>query len=111
MIVALPLVLPAAVIAALSWMVRIAIISVIVKLVVLLGVGVVAYFGMDALTDWIGDTIKSSIVGLPPEITGLLGLAGVDVGISMIVSAIAVRLTLRALSGGPIYRFAMGVAS
>lgn len=62
-----------------------------------IGVGTVAYVGFDAALTAAGGLIKSNLGGIPADAAGLLGLAGVDFAINIILSAYTVKVAMRAV--------------
>lgn len=65
-----------------------------------LGIGVVTYTGVDASLGWLRSLAVGYFTSLPPVILGLLSLMKVGVSISMISSAVAVRMGLNGFSSG-----------
>lgn len=57
-------------------------------------VAYISYQGLDTLLETIVDQIKDKFSGLPADTLSLLGIAKVDVAITVIASAYAMRLTL-----------------
>lgn len=69
------------------------------RVMVALGVGVVTYTGINASLDALKTQAVSAFAGLPPELLGLLALLKVGQCISIIMSATAARLLLNGLTG------------
>ena len=73
--------------------------SLVGRVLIALGLSVVTYQGVDTVLG----TLKSNAVGalmvLPPELVGMLGYMKVGVCISIIASAVAVRMGLSGLGG------------
>lgn len=65
-----------------------------------LGFGLVTYTGVTTLFDFATGHIWSSLASLPSGLQGVLGVLQVDTSISIITSAVLVRLTLNGLSSG-----------
>jgi len=70
-----------------------------------LGVSVVTYTGVSASISFLQSGAISYFGGLPANILGMLALLKVGECISMVVSAITVRLTLSGLTNGSIKKF------
>lgn len=71
-----------------------------------LGVSVVTFTGVNATLGWAKTQLLNSIQGLPGEVVGMLSAMGVGVFISIVTSAIAVRMTLDGLSAaGSVKKF------
>jgi len=71
-----------------------------------LGISVLTYTGVSATLGWAKTQLLTSIQGLPAEVVGMLSAMGVGVFISIVTSAITVRMTLDGLSAsGGIKRF------
>ena len=78
------------------------------KILVALGMAVVTFKGVNIAFDWILDRGIQELSGLPAEMLGLLGLMNVGVCISMITSAITMKMVLRFASFGTIKRVFFG---
>lgn len=70
-----------------------------------LGIGVATYTGVDTSLSWLRDLATGYFQALPPQILGLLSLMKVGVCVSMVASAIAVRMGLNGLTGGTFKRW------
>lgn len=70
-----------------------------------LGISVVTYSGVDTTINWLKSGAVAALGGLPAEVIGILGLMQVGVCISMVFSAMAVRLTLNGLTSGTFKRW------
>lgn len=90
----------------------VAIVPLVVKVLVGLGVGFAVYTGLTAVFDASFGFIVESFQDLPLEVLGILGLANIDKYITMIFSAHAVRLVLMGVnSSGVLTKFsAKGLA-
>jgi len=55
---------------------------------------VVTYAGLQTILGQVEGYLASSLSGLPAEFAGLAGLIGLDVGLSLIMSAFTVRLAM-----------------
>lgn len=81
--------------------------SVVGRALVALGLGVVTFTGMNALLDWMRDQAVSSILQLDPQVVQLLGVLKVGTFISIISSAVAVRLLLNGVQSGTFKRWVL----
>lgn len=70
-----------------------------------LGIGVATYTGMDASIQWLKTGFISAVGGLPAEIVGMLALMKVGSCVSMVISAILIKLTLSGLTSGTMKAF------
>jgi hypothetical protein len=68
------------------------------RVLVSLGIGVVTYTGMSLSLNYFKDNAVSALLGLPAELVGVLALMKVGVCISMVMSAILMRLTLQGMT-------------
>jgi hypothetical protein len=62
------------------------------------GVGVVVYQGVNALLDSVVYQVSAGLAGLPASGLAILQLLGFQTALSIILSAVAVRLTLLGVS-------------
>lgn len=81
--------------------------SVVGRALVALGLGVVTFTGMNASLDWMRDQAVSSILQLDPQLVQLLGVLKVGTFISIISSAVAVRLLLNGVQSGTFKRWVL----
>jgi NO-binding membrane sensor protein with MHYT domain len=70
-----------------------------------LGVAVVSYTGLSATIDFLKDGAVSAFLDLPPEVVGMLALMRVGQCVSMVFSAITVRLAIQGLGSDAVKRF------
>lgn len=75
------------------------------QVLISLGIGVVTYTGVDASLGWLRSVAVGYFTSIPPQILGLMSLMKIGVCISMVSSAIAVRLGLNGMSGGTFKRW------
>lgn len=69
-----------------------------VKVLKALGIGFVAYVGINAVMSEADSYITGQLGQVAADMRGLLGLAKVDVAINILLSAITTRLTLSGVS-------------
>ena len=70
------------------------------RVLVSLGIGYVAFQGIDASMIWAKAQFLAGMSGLPAAAVGLAGTMKVGVCVSMLLSALAARLTLMGLTSG-----------
>lgn len=73
--------------------------SLVGQVLISLGISVVTYTGVSTVLDVLKANTLSAFSGLPAELVGLLAYLKVGVSMSIITSAVAVRLTLSGMSG------------
>ena len=78
--------------------------SLVGRVMVALGVGYVAYTGIDVALDAAKAQFFSAAAGLPPEVYGMLGVLKIGTGVNIICSALVARLVLNGLTSGTIKR-------
>ena len=69
------------------------------KVLVAIGVGVASFTGANLLLDTLKQAVLSRAGGVVGDLAGILGLLQIDVCISMILSAYAIRLGVTAVGG------------
>lgn len=70
------------------------------QVLIALGIGVVSYTGLDASIEFLKNGFLSAAHGLPAEMVGMLALMKVGSCVSMVISAILIKLTLSGLTSG-----------
>ncbi|OOE43761.1 hypothetical protein BZG06_10495 [Salinivibrio kushneri] len=73
---------------------------------VALGFSLVAFTGLHIGLDQLTQYIQDNIVGLPADMSAVLGLLGLDTGINIILSTMVWIVTYKGLSGTRSYRSA-----
>lgn len=73
--------------------------SIVAQVLVSLAISVVTYTGVDLVLNRLKGDAISALLGLPPELVALLSYMQVGVAISIITSAIAVRMGLNGMDG------------
>lgn len=73
--------------------------SLVGQVLISLGIAVVTYAGVDTTLNKLKSDAITALMGLPPDLVALLSYLKVGVAISIITSAVAVRLTLSGMSG------------
>ncbi len=69
------------------------------QVLISLGIAVITYTGVDAALDTLKANALAAMQGLPRELVGLLAYMKVGVAMSIIFSAVAVRLGLSGMTG------------
>jgi len=72
--------------------------SLIARLLLGLGVGVLTYVGVSALMDTAYSSIVALYADIPAQILGTIGVLHLDDAIKVIFSAISIRLTISSMS-------------
>jgi hypothetical protein len=70
-----------------------------------LGFGLVVYSGIDTGIDWIGAQLSSAATGLGAQAMATMGALRVGVICNILLSALSARLLLNGLTGGSIKRW------
>ena len=81
--------------------------SLVGRVLVALGIGVVTFTGVNAALDELKVQAVQSFAALPPEVVGMLGMMKVGVSISIVTSAIAARLLLDGLTSDTFKRWTL----
>jgi len=75
------------------------------QVLISLGIGVITYSGLSASIDWLKSNFVTAVMGLPPQVVGMLSMMKVGTCVSMIFSAILIRLTIQGLTGATFKRW------
>lgn len=70
------------------------------RVLISLGVAVVAYKGIDTSIAWAKDHFFTAAGGLPPTAVQVLGVMEIDTAAEIMFSALLLRLTFKGLSNG-----------
>lgn len=73
--------------------------ALVAKIIFATGVGVISYVGMQTLLQTLTSAVLANAGGVPADVAAYLALAGVDVCISMMLSALSIRVTLMTVNG------------
>lgn len=68
------------------------------KVLMALAVGVVTYTGVSATIGWLKTSFVTAALGLPAGVVGMLSVMHVGSCVSMVFSAMVIRLTLNGMS-------------
>lgn len=69
------------------------------RAIIAAGIGFVTYKGIDVGISALKQSVVDSITGMPPDAVQLLGFLWIDKGLTVIFSAVAIALSMRALGG------------
>lgn len=78
--------------------------SIVGRVLIALGIGFVAYTGVDVTMTAIKTGIASAGGALPMGLAGMLGVLKIGTGFNILISALVARLTLNGLTSGTIKR-------
>jgi hypothetical protein len=78
--------------------------SLVGRVLIALGIGYATYTGVSTGIGAIQSTVQSYLTGAPATIAAMLGVLKADVCVSILVSAIVARLTLKGLTSGSMTR-------
>lgn len=81
--------------------------TIVGRVLVALGVGVVTYTGVQAGIDSLLSNLDSAIAGVPADILGLLGFMRVGQALNIIISAMSARMLLNGLTGDTIKKWVL----
>lgn len=77
------------------------------RALIALGVGVVAYSGINTAMDAALAIVVANGNALPTGIVGMLGVLKIGTGLNIIMSALVIRWTLQGLTSGVVKRFVL----
>ena len=81
--------------------------TIVGRVLVALGVGVVTYTGVQVGIDSLLYNLDSAISGVPADILGLLGFMRVGEALNIIISAMSARMLLNGLQGDTIKKWVL----
>ena len=70
------------------------------KVLLSLGIGYVAYKGLDASLAWAKSSVFANLAGLSPTTLQVLGVLQIGTAINILISALTARLVLKGMTGG-----------
>ena len=73
--------------------------SLVGRVLIALGIGFVTYKGVDVGLNALKEAVISNVQGLSSDIVGLLGFLWVDKALSVVFSAFAISLSMKAIGG------------
>lgn len=79
--------------------------SLVGRVLVSLGIGVVTYTGFSSSIDWLKSNAVSNLQGLGSDVVGMLSVLQVGTSISIIFSAMMARLLLQGLQGDTVKKW------
>lgn len=68
--------------------------SIVFRVFSLIGIGIIGYVGADTFFDSAVQLLRDQFEGLPETFTNTLGYIELDTGLSMILSAYSIKITL-----------------
>lgn len=74
--------------------------SLVGSVLISLGIGYVAYTGLDTSLDWLRSQIAASFTGFPAQSLAVLSALQVGSGLSVLMSALVARLVIDGLTSG-----------
>lgn len=81
--------------------------TIVGRVLVALGVGVVTYTGVQVGIDSLLSNLDSAVSGVPADILGLLGFMRVGEAMNIIISAMSARMLLNGLQGDTIKKWVL----
>lgn len=75
------------------------------RVMVAIGIGVTTYAGFQTLLTGLRNEVVMNLQGLAPQIVQMLALMKVGTAVSMVISAITIKLTLSGLTGDTLKRW------
>lgn len=72
-----------------------------------IGIGYVTYTGVDVSLAWVKASFLSGLSGMPANALAIAGMLKVGVCVSMLLSAVSMRLTLAGLTSGTLKRMVL----
>lgn len=81
--------------------------SLVGRVIVALGFAAVSYGGISTTLGWLKDSAVAALIGLPPDVVGMLGAMKVGQCISIVSSATVARLLLNGLTSGTVKKWVM----
>ena len=77
------------------------------RVLISLGMGVISYKSMDISVAWAKDHFFTAAGGLPSPAIHAMGLMQIDTAVEMVCSAILMRLTFKGMAGGVMKKFGL----
>lgn len=78
--------------------------TIVGRILISLGIGFAVYSGISTTLDYVKSTITSNLSGLPADVVAIASVTQIDTAVSIIFSAIVVRLTIQGLTSGSMRR-------
>ncbi len=70
------------------------------RVLVTLGIGYTTYTGFSVLLDWMKSNVQSNVTALPPMVQSIAGAMKLDICVSILFSAVTVRLLIMGVNNG-----------
>lgn len=80
--------------------------SLVSRVLTALGLGVISYVGINTTLTWLKTNFVSAALALPPTVVTVIALLGVGKMVSMVCSAILVRMTLQGMQSDTVKSWA-----
>lgn len=77
------------------------------RVLIALGMSVVTFTGVSTTLTWAKSNAVTALSALPVEVVGMLSSMGVGEFLSILLSALAARMTLQGLTGGTVKRWVL----
>ncbi len=77
----------------------------VVQALIALGIGIVTYEGVDTSMNWLKTQALNAAFSLGPQVVGVLSVLKVGQCINIVLSAIAVRFSIKGLASGKFKSF------
>lgn len=77
------------------------------RVLIALGMSVVTFTGVSTTLTWAKSNAVTALSALPVEVVGMLSSMGVGEFLSILLSALASRMTLQGLTGGTVKRWVL----
>lgn len=74
------------------------------RVLISLGIGYVVYQGIDTTLDYVKGIVQTNLQGLPADVVAIASTCQVDTAVSILFSAITVRLLINGLQSGAMKR-------
>jgi hypothetical protein len=75
------------------------------RVIIALGLGVISYTGVSVTLGWLKSKFAESAAALPADVLGMMAMMKIGETVSIIMSAIIVRLVLDGLTGDTMKRW------
>lgn len=73
-------------------------VNLVVKVLLALGIGFVSYSGITNILDYAQTEIQNRAAALPPEVLQMFSIMNIDVYITTVMSALAIKLSLKGVT-------------
>ncbi|MEM8493536.1 MAG: DUF2523 family protein [Pseudomonadota bacterium] len=94
----MPAFIVSAIVAIQGWLIA-AVPGIVARILATLGIGFVAFSGLNLISDQIGVFLRGQLSGLPADMLSILNLMGVGTGIEMLIAGISVFFVIKIARG------------